>query len=65
MGENKHLIHCQDCIYWREAEEGVVEMSICERRNTEYTGRYGGYLYHTGPIDYCSFAKEKANVQNG
>ena len=55
------IIHCCDCLYWQDAEDGIVEMPICERNTTKHTGMIGGHFFPAGPDDFCSFAKRKDN----
>lgn len=58
-GEKVLIIRCRDCVFWQDAEDGVVEMPICERLTAKYTGLRDEYVFRATENDYCSFAKMK------
>ena len=53
------VIRCKECKYWQKDEEGVVEMPICQRHDTKFTGLYDGFIFGAGQDDFCSFAVRK------
>lgn len=67
------IIHCRDCKYWQDSEQGVVEIPICERLTTKHNYGHGetsvrligdDQWFAVGAGDYCSFGKRRGG-ENG
>lgn len=68
----RRIVHCRDCIYWQNQEQGVVEVPICERLTAKHN--YGhdetkmklagdDRWFVAGAGDYCSFGKRREAKQ--
>ena len=53
------IIHCKDCKFWQDQEEGVVEVPICARPQNKFE-RFPMVMI-IGADGFCSFAKRREN----
>ena len=51
------IIHCRECKYWQDQEEGIVEVSICARPQNKLE-RLPMVMIINGD-GYCSFAERR------
>ena len=51
------LIHCRDCKFWQDQEDGVVEVPICARPQNKFE-RFPMVMIINGD-GFCSFAERK------
>lgn len=51
------IIHCKDCKYWQDQEEGIVEVPICARPQNKYE-KYPLVMLIDGD-GFCSFGKRR------
>ena len=53
------IIHCKDCKYWQDQEEGVVEVPICARPANKYE-KFPFVMIISGD-GFCSFAERRTD----
>ena len=53
------IIHCRDCRFWQDQEEGIVEVPICARPENKYD-KFPLVMLIDGD-GFCSYAERKEN----
>lgn len=57
-GEEYHrIVKCKDCKYWKDQEEGVIEVPICARPEAKYEKL--PFRFMIGKDGFCSFAERR------
>ncbi len=55
------IIHCKDCKYWQDQEEGIVEVPICARPENKYE-KFPLVMLIDGD-GFCSYAERRTDGQ--
>ena len=53
------IIHCRDCKYWQDQQEGVIEISICARPENKYEKL--PFRFMIGEDGFCSYAERRTD----
>ena len=53
------IIHCKDCKYWQDQEEGIVEVPVCARPQNKYE-KFPLVMLIDGD-GFCSYAERRTD----
>lgn len=56
--QQPEVIHCRDCKFWQDQEEGIIEVPICTRPENNYE-KYPFVMLISGD-GFCSYAERKS-----